>query len=136
MSIFSLMDAQLAWGDAALLDHAAMSLEAGERVGLIGRNGTGKSSLLQVIAKKEKLDAGELRMQDGLRAVYVEQEPALPAAPTFRESLIARGDWTRLPTTGKSGPRTRGLMSILKSSRFPATPIPKRPPVAKKSARL
>lgn len=91
MSIFSLMDAQLAWGDAALLDHAAMSLEAGERVGLIGRNGTGKSSLLQVIAKKEKLDAGELRMQDGLRAVYVEQEPALPAAPTFRESLIARG---------------------------------------------
>lgn len=54
MSIFSLMDAQLAWGDAALLDHAAMSLEAGERVGLIGRNGTGKSSLLQVIAKKRK----------------------------------------------------------------------------------
>ena len=43
MSIITLSDAELAWGDLPLLDHAAMSLEAGERVGLIGRNGTGKS---------------------------------------------------------------------------------------------
>ena len=66
MSIFSLMDAQLAWGDAALLDHAAMSLEAGERVGLIGRNGTGKSSLLQIIANwRIFIKAGE----DGWKSI-------------------------------------------------------------------
>ena len=91
MSIITLSDAELAWGDLPLLDHAAMSLEAGERVGLIGRNGTGKSSLLQVIAGVEKLDAGEIRRADGLRRIYVEQEPFLPPAPTLRDSLVARG---------------------------------------------
>ena len=91
MSIITLSEAELAWGDLPLLDHAAMSLEAGERVGLIGRNGTGKSSLLQVIAGVEKLDAGEVRRQDGLRRIYVEQEPFLPEAPTIKDSLIARG---------------------------------------------
>ena len=91
MSFITLANAELAWGDLPLLDHADMSVEPGERIGLIGRNGTGKSSLLQVIARVEKLDAGEIRAQDGLRSIYVEQEPYLPAAPTFRDSLISRG---------------------------------------------
>ena len=91
MSFITLAKAELAWGDLPLLDHADMSVEPGERIGLIGRNGTGKSSLLQVIARVEKLDAGEIRAQDGLRSIYVEQEPYLPPAPTFRDSLISRG---------------------------------------------
>lgn len=97
MAIITLMQAELAWGDLPLLDHADMSLEAGERVGLIGRNGTGKSSLLKVLAGAEKLDAGEIRLQDGLRRIYVEQEPFLPAAPTLKESLIARGRLEDIP---------------------------------------
>ena len=75
MAVISLSDAQLAFGHVALLDHAELSLEAGERVGLIGRNGTGKSSLLKVIAGQGKLDDGQLVMQQGLRIAYVEQEP-------------------------------------------------------------
>lgn len=85
------MQAELAWGDLPLLDHAEMMLDPGERIGVIGRNGTGKSSLLQVLAGVEKLDAGELRIQDGLKRVYVEQEPFLPEAETLRDSLIIRG---------------------------------------------
>jgi ATP-binding cassette subfamily F protein uup len=50
MAVISLSSAQLAFGHVALLDHADFSLETGERVGLIGRNGTGKSSLLKVRA--------------------------------------------------------------------------------------
>jgi ABC-type uncharacterized transport system fused permease/ATPase subunit len=50
MAVISLSSAQLAFGHVALLDHADFSLETGERVGLIGRNGTGKSSLLKVIS--------------------------------------------------------------------------------------
>ena len=96
MSIITLSEAELAWGDLPLLDHAAMSLEPGERVGLIGRNGTGKSSLLQVIAGVEKLDAGEIRRQDGLRRIYVEQEPYLPPAATLKDSLIARGKFEEI----------------------------------------
>ena len=97
MAIITLMQAELAWGDLPLLDHADMSLEAGERVGLIGRNGTGKSSLLKVLAGADKLDAGEIRLQDGLRRIYVEQEPFLPEAETLKNSLIARGSLENIP---------------------------------------
>lgn len=75
MAVISLSNAQLAFGHVALLDHAELSLEAGERIGLIGRNGTGKSSLLKVIAGQAKLDDGLLVLQQGLRIAYVEQEP-------------------------------------------------------------
>ncbi len=75
MAVISLNDAQLAFGHVALLDHAEFSLEAGERIGLIGRNGTGKSSLLKVIAGLAKLDDGLLVLQQSLRIAYVEQEP-------------------------------------------------------------
>lgn len=79
MAVISLSDAQLAFGHVALLDHAEFSLEAGERVGLIGRNGTGKSSLLKVIAGIARLDDGLLVLQQGLRIAYVEQEPQFDA---------------------------------------------------------
>lgn len=75
MALISLSKAQLAFGHVALLDHADFSLEAGERVGLIGRNGTGKSSLLRIIAGVFPLDDGLLTKQQNLRIAYVEQEP-------------------------------------------------------------
>ena len=91
MSLVSLIDAELAFGLHPLLDRATLTVSAGERIGLIGRNGTGKSTLLKAIARELPLDSGELRCADGLRIVLVEQEPSLPAAPSLRESLIARG---------------------------------------------
>jgi len=75
MAVISLSQAQLAFGHHALLDHAEFSLETGERVGLIGRNGTGKSSLLKIISGRQKLDDGLLVMQQGVQIAYVEQEP-------------------------------------------------------------
>ena len=75
MAVISLSDAQLAFGHFAMLDHANFSLEPSERVGLIGRNGTGKTSLLKIIAGQAKLDDGLLVMQQGLRIAHVEQEP-------------------------------------------------------------
>ena len=75
MSLYSISDAQLAFGHVALLDHADFSLEAGERVGLIGRNGAGKSSLLKIIAGLAKPDDGLITRQNELTTVYVPQEP-------------------------------------------------------------
>jgi ABC transport system ATP-binding/permease protein len=90
MPLLTLLDAQLAYGELPLLDRAALSLESGERIGLIGRNGTGKSSLLGVIAGRTALDDGELRKRDGLTVALVEQEPVLPDRPTLKDSLLAR----------------------------------------------
>jgi ATP-binding cassette subfamily F protein uup len=91
MPIVTLQGAELAFGMHPLLDRAELSIDDGERVGLIGRNGTGKSSLLNVIASRTELDGGILMLCDGLRVVLVEQEPQLPAASTLRESLALRG---------------------------------------------
>jgi len=84
MALITLLDAQLAFGHVALLDHADFSLENNQRIGLIGRNGTGKSSLLKILAGLEKPDDGTLQLQQGLRIAYVPQEPSLdPHATVF-----------------------------------------------------
>jgi ATP-binding cassette subfamily F protein uup len=96
LSLVTLLGAELAYGLQPLLDGAALAVQPGERIGLIGRNGTGKSSLLKVIAGELHLDGGELRVRDGLRIAAVEQEPALPEAGTLRESLALRGHFERI----------------------------------------
>jgi ATPase subunit of ABC transporter with duplicated ATPase domains len=85
--LFSLHNAELAYGLHPLLDGASLRLVRGERIGLIRRNGIRKSSLLHVIAGQAALDAGEVIVSDGARVVLVKQEPELPAAPTLRVSL-------------------------------------------------
>ena len=87
MALLSLSNAQLAFGHVPLLDSAAFSLEGGERLGLIGRNGAGKSSLLKVIAGLEKLDDGLLQMTQGLRIRYVPQEPVFDAGHSVFEAV-------------------------------------------------
>ena len=86
MALITLQDAQLAFGHVALLDHTDFSLESQERVGLIGRNGTGKSSLLKILAALEKPDDGTLQTQTGLRVAYVPQEPILDLQSTVFEA--------------------------------------------------
>ena len=84
------MDAQLSYGHVPLLDHANFSLEAHERIGLIGRNGEGKSTLLKIFAGLERPDDGEVRLQQNLRVTYVAQEPDFdPQARTF--DVVASG---------------------------------------------
>src|SRR5688572_21759193 len=87
MAVLSLSNAHLAYGHVALLDNAAFSLEPGERLGLIGRNGAGKSSLLKILAGMEKPDDGLLQMTQGLRVRYVPQEPQFDAAATVFDTV-------------------------------------------------
>jgi ATP-binding cassette subfamily F protein uup len=91
MPLITLRDAELAYGLHPLLDRAQLAVQEGERIGLIGRNGTGKSSLLKVLAGLAPLDDGELAVAGGLRPVLVEQEPELPMADSVRDSLAQRG---------------------------------------------
>jgi len=82
MALITLLDAQLAFGHVPLLNHADFSLETQERVGLIGRNGAGKSSMLKILGGMERPDDGTLQVQSGTRIAYVAQEPILDADAT------------------------------------------------------
>jgi len=87
MALLSLTNAHLAYGHLPLLDGAAFSLEGGERVALIGRNGAGKSSLMKVLVGLERLDDGLLQQQGGTRRVYVAQEPAFESGATVFDAV-------------------------------------------------
>ena len=83
MALITLLNAQLAFGHVALLDHTDFALESNERVGLIGRNGAGKSSMLRILGGFEKPDDGTLQLQTGLRIAFVAQEPDLDQGATI-----------------------------------------------------
>jgi ATP-binding cassette subfamily F protein uup len=89
MALITLLNAQLAFGHIPLLDKTDFSLETAERVGLIGRNGTGKSSMLKILAGQEKPDDGTLQYQQNLRLAYVAQEPVLEPHATVFASVSA-----------------------------------------------
>jgi len=117
MTLVTLRDAELAYGDFPLLDQAQLSVQDGERIGLIGRNGTGKSTLLKVIMGLATLDDGAIERRDGLRIAFVEQEPLLPAPPEEHDWKLAmylerfEVDLVRAAATGSGGERKRAALA-------------------------
>ncbi|MDH2918022.1 MAG: ATP-binding cassette domain-containing protein, partial [Sideroxydans sp.] len=90
MPYITLDNASLAFGHVALLDHTAFQLDENERVGLIGRNGGGKSSLMRVLAGMANLDDGQVWRAPSARICYVSQEPVLDADDTVFDA-VAKG---------------------------------------------
>jgi ATP-binding cassette subfamily F protein uup len=90
MPYITLDKASLAFGHVALLDHADFQLDEGERVGLIGRNGGGKSSMMRVLSGQGTLDDGLLWRQPSARICYVSQEPVLDADDSVFDA-VAKG---------------------------------------------
>ncbi len=92
MLLIKLDNGCLAYGHVPLLDAAAFQLDAGERVALIGRNGTGKSSLLAALAGHAHLDDGAPWTQPGLKLGYVPQEPPFdPDLSVFQAVVSGMG---------------------------------------------
>ncbi len=89
MPLVTISSAHLAFGHVALLDGVDFSIEPGERVALIGRNGTGKSSLLRAIAGEQALDDGAVVRQAGVRVAYVPQEPGFEPGHGVFEAVAA-----------------------------------------------
>ncbi len=86
MPLLTLEKICLAFGHHTLLNQINLQLDSGERIGLIGRNGGGKSSLLRILADESKPDDGKIWRAPGLKLAYVPQEPELDAALTvFQE---------------------------------------------------
>ena len=83
--LLTAQDLSLAFGWRPLLDHVNFSLESGERVALLGRNGEGKSTLLNVLRGAQMPDDGSLRISEGVRIAYLPQDPPAADARTVRE---------------------------------------------------
>ena len=98
-TLITLTDIQLAYGHHPLLDHADFSIQAGERIGLIGRNGAGKSSLLRLLDGRTLPDDGDIARSSGLRVTTVEQEPELDENATVFDVVCntegEHEDWQR-----------------------------------------
>ena len=87
--LLTLENAHLAFGHVALLDGAALQIDSGEKIALIGRNGSGKSSLMRALAGLATLDEGVVWRQSGLRLAYVAQEPNFDPAQSVYQTLAS-----------------------------------------------
>ncbi|MHB1677009.1 MAG: ABC-F family ATP-binding cassette domain-containing protein [Sulfuriferula sp.] len=97
MPLLTIENASLAFGHFALLDRASWVIEPGTHLGLIGRNGAGKSSLLKVLAGEYPPDDGVVWRQPGMKLGYVPQEPVLDPAHTVYEAVaLGLGEASRL----------------------------------------
>ncbi|MCC6233262.1 MAG: ABC-F family ATP-binding cassette domain-containing protein, partial [Verrucomicrobiales bacterium] len=88
-ALLSVSEVKLSFGHQVLLDGVVLSVGAGEKVGLVGRNGCGKTSLLRIIAGEGHADAGEVSLRRGLRVGYLPQEFELDGEKTVRENIEA-----------------------------------------------
>ncbi len=89
MPAISLRDVHKAYGPQVLLDGVSLTIRRGARIGLIGRNGEGKSTLLKIIAGRVEADAGEITRRSGTRVAYLEQAPRLDAGQTVFQAVAA-----------------------------------------------
>ncbi len=124
MALITLSEVQLAFGHVPLLDQANFMLEPGERVGLIGRNGTGKSSLLKILAGQTEPDGGQVTFQSGLRVALVEQEPELNDEDTIFDAVLDTATQPIDPSEPDSWRRPALVHALLdKLQLIPDTPV-------------
>ena len=89
MSLLTLKDVSLAYGNLSLLEKVNFNISSGERICLVGRNGTGKSTLFRVISDIVQPDEGEIWRQDTLKISYLEQEVPADTPQTIYEVVSA-----------------------------------------------
>lgn len=111
--LIQLIQLQLAFGDLPLLDGASLSVQRGDKLGLIGRNGSGKSSLLKLIAGTIQADDGLIQREDGVACVVVEQEPHLIEAESLYLSLLARAELSPAPEEPEAWQRLADIRAWL-----------------------
>ncbi|MEN8679133.1 MAG: ABC-F family ATP-binding cassette domain-containing protein [Akkermansiaceae bacterium] len=89
MTLFSANELRLAYGHQTLLDGVTLAIAAGEKVGLVGRNGCGKTSLLKILANENQADSGDISARRGLRIGYLPQEFELDPALSVYDNIAA-----------------------------------------------
>ncbi len=91
MNIINIEHIDKIFGDKVIFHDASLGIQQGDKIGIIGINGTGKSTLLKIIAGEEEPDTGEVIYQNGLKILYLPQNPEFPGEGTL-ESYALKGD--------------------------------------------
>ncbi|QWC84206.1 ABC-F family ATP-binding cassette domain-containing protein [Nocardioidaceae bacterium] len=100
-NLVNLERVEKAWGVRPLLDGVSMGVQAGDKIGIVGRNGDGKTTLLDVISGRTEPDAGRVSTSRGLRLAYLDQKDVLDHGATVREVVLqgmADHEWAAVPT--------------------------------------
>lgn len=96
MNIINIEHISKIYGEKTIFDDASFGIQEGDKIGIVGINGTGKSTLLKMIAEKENPDSGQIIRQNGLKIAYVPQNPVFPEDADIRSYAFDRGngeDW-------------------------------------------
>lgn len=92
MNILNIEHISKVYGEKVIFDDISCGIQEGEKIGIIGINGTGKSTLLKILAGLEEGDEGQVIMQNGVRMAYLPQNPQFPADSTVLD-YVADGRW-------------------------------------------
>ena len=111
MNIINIEHISKVYGEKVIFDDASYGIQEGDKIGIIGINGTGKTTLLNMIAGREETDSGSIIRQNGLHMAYLSQNPVYEKEDTVL-SFVTRGidpsDWTAI-SEAKSNLMTLGL---------------------------
>ncbi len=114
--LLSAKDLKLAYGNQILLNGVSLTVAPGEKVGLVGRNGCGKTSLFKILAKESDADSGEISLRRGIRVGYLPQEFELDGTKTVLENIEAGAadlvEWMRRYEAG-DGHDNDGLLELI-----------------------
>ncbi|MDP7029328.1 MAG: ABC-F family ATP-binding cassette domain-containing protein [Phycisphaerales bacterium] len=86
MSLATLNNVAVQYGNRIILDEVCLTIQPGDRLGMLGRNGTGKTTLLNLLAGRQQADAGTMDLAKGLRVGVLDQHPTFDEGPTVREA--------------------------------------------------
>ena len=93
MNIINIEHISKIYGEKTIYEDASFGIQQGDKIGIVGINGTGKSTLLRMIAGEETPDEGQIIRQNGLKIAYIPQNPVFPEGEdirSFRENRILR----------------------------------------------
>lgn len=96
MNILNIEHVSKIFGEKTIFDDVSFGIQEGDKIGIIGINGTGKTTLLRMIAGVEEPDSGQIIKQNGIRLAYLSQHPSFPEGATvlsYAFDGIAENDW-------------------------------------------
>jgi len=86
---YSFQDVTIFYSEKELMNHVNLTISDGDRIGVVGRNGAGKSTFLRLLAQREEPDGGSIALRRGLSIAYLPQTPELRPEDTITQAALS-----------------------------------------------